>query len=142
MFVATTSVDAVCCYTPTMKQLGVDIVEVARIRSLGERYGDRFLGRVYSTDELSVCDRSDRWQYLAGRWAAKEAILKLLPAGHLPRLREIEIVPGPEGSPVPVIRGTPWFNCALSISHERAYAVAVAMVIIGEYGSMYESGDA
>ena len=124
-----------------MKQLGTDIVAVARIRSLGERYGDRFLGRVYSAGELSTCDRPDRWQCLAGRWAAKEAVIKLLSPRDVPPLREIEIVPGPEGAPIAVIRGTPWFNCALSISHERDYAVAVAMVVTGEHGSMYESGD-
>lgn len=124
-----------------MKQLGVDIVAVARIRALGERYGDRFLNRVYSASELSTCDRADRWQCLAGRWAAKEAVMKLLPRDGLPALRDVQIVPGPEGAPIPVVRGTPWFNCCLSISHEREYAVAVAMVILGEYGSMYESGD-
>ena len=125
-----------------MKQLGVDIVAVARIRTLGERYGERFLNRVYSVSELSTCDRPDRWQCLAGRWAAKEAVIKLLPSRDLPTLREVEIAPGPEGAPIAVIRGIPWFNCSLSISHEREYAVAVAMVTLGEYGSMYESGDA
>lgn len=124
-----------------MKQLGVDIVAVARIRSLGERYGERFLNRVYSAGELSTCSRPDRWQCLAGRWAAKEAVIKLLARGETPPLCQIEIVPGPEGAPIAVLRGIPWFNCALSISHERDYAVAVAMVIEGEYGSMYESGD-
>ncbi|MFA4932519.1 MAG: holo-ACP synthase [Caldisericia bacterium] len=119
----------------------MDIVAVARIRALGERYGERFLNRVYSASELSTCDRPDRWQCLAGRWAAKEAVIKLLPPTDLPTLREIEIAPGPEGAPIAVIRGTPWFNCSLSISHEREYAVAVAMVTQGEYGSMYESGD-
>jgi len=131
----------VSCYTEIVKQLGVDIVAVARIRALGERYGERFLNRVYSASELSTCDRPDRWQCLAGRWAAKEAVIKLLPPTDLPTLREIEIAPGPEGAPIAVIRGTPWFNCSLSISHEREYAVAVAMVTQGEYGSMYESGD-
>jgi holo-[acyl-carrier protein] synthase len=129
------------CYTGIVKQLGVDIVAVARIRALGERYGQRFLNRVYSASELATCDRPDRWQCLAGRWAAKEAVIKLLPPADLPALREIEIAPGPEGAPIAVIRGTPWFNCSLSISHEREYAVAVAMVTGGEYGSMYESGD-
>ncbi len=125
-----------------MKQLGVDIVAVGRIRALGERYGDHFLQRVYAPSELSSSSRrADRWQYLAGRWAAKEAVIKLLPERDLPPLREIEIVPGPEGSPLPVIRGTPWFNCTLSISHERDYAVAVALVTADEYGSTYESGD-
>ncbi len=41
------------CYTHNMKQLGVDIVAVARIRALGERYGERFLNRVYSPSELA-----------------------------------------------------------------------------------------
>ena len=124
-----------------MKQLGVDIVSVARIRTLGERYGDRFLERVYTSSELSTCSRADRWQCLAGRWAAKEAVIKLLPRGTLPALRDIEIVPGPEGAPFPVIRGVPWVGCSLSISHEREFAVAVAMVIPGEFGGTCESGD-
>lgn len=124
-----------------MKQLGVDIVAVGRIRALGEQYGDRFLKRVYASSELARAERPDRWQYLAGRWAAKEAVIKLLPQENLPSLREIEIVPGPEGAPVPIIRGTPWFSCILSISHERDYAVAVALIAMDEYGSTYESGD-
>lgn len=124
-----------------MKQLGVDIVAVARIQALGERYGERFLNRVYSPSELSMCDRSNRWQYLAGRWAAKEAVIKLLPHRNVPSLREVEIAPGPEDAPIAVIHGVPWFNCCLSISHEREYAIAVAMVTLGEYGSTYESGD-
>lgn len=124
-----------------MKQLGVDIVAVGRIRALGEQYGDRFLKRVYASSELTRAERPDRWQYLAGRWAAKEAVIKLLPQENLPSLREIEIVPGPEGTPVPIIRGTPWFSCILSISHERDYAVAVALIAMDEYGSTYESGD-
>jgi len=129
------------CYTHHMKQLGVDIVAVARIRALGDRYGDRFLNRVYSPSELATCNRPDRWQCLAGRWAAKEAVIKLLRPGDAPALRDVQIVPGPEGAPIAVIRGIPWFNCSLSISHERDYAVAVAMVALGEYGSTYESGD-
>jgi len=55
-------------------------VSVARIRAMGERYGDRFLQRVYAPSELATCSRADRWQCLAGRWAAKEAVIKLLPA--------------------------------------------------------------
>lgn len=124
-----------------MKRLGTDIVAVARIRMLVERYGDRFLNRVYAPSELSSCDRPDRWQCLAGRWAAKEAVIKLLPRNGAPPLRDIAILPDPEGAPTAVIRGVPWFNCALSISHERDYAIAVAMIVAGEYGSMYESGD-
>jgi len=67
--------------------------------------------------------------------------MKLLPLRDLPTLREVEIAPGPEGAPIAIIRGIPWFNCSLSISHEREYTVAVAMVTQGEFGSMYESGD-
>ena len=124
-----------------MKVLGTDIVAVARIRMLVERYGDRFLNRAYAPSELPACDRPDRWQCLAGKWAAKEAVIKLLPQDSVPPLREIAILPGPEEAPMAVIRGIPWFNCALSISHERDYAVAVAMIVASEYGSMYESGD-
>ena len=62
--------------------VGIDITEVARIRRLLERYGDRFIAHVLGDDERKLlAQRTDRAQFVAGRFAAKEAAVKAL--GHL-----------------------------------------------------------
>jgi holo-[acyl-carrier protein] synthase len=63
---------------------GIDIIEVRRIRSAVERWGERFLRRVYTVDELRDCGCNDglpRYGSLAARWAAKEAAAKALGVG-------------------------------------------------------------
>jgi holo-[acyl-carrier protein] synthase len=62
--------------------VGVDIAEVNRIRHLMERYGERFLRRVFCDEELAYCQQfADPLPHLAARWAAKEAIAKALATG-------------------------------------------------------------
>jgi holo-[acyl-carrier protein] synthase len=58
---------------------GVDMIEIERVAASIERHGDRFLSRVYTEYELSVCD--GRAQSLAARFAAKEAVAKALGTG-------------------------------------------------------------
>ena len=57
--------------------LGTDIIEIVRIGQMVERHGELFLGRVYTDDEVSYCQRrKESYQHFAGRWAAKEAVMK------------------------------------------------------------------
>lgn len=94
---------------------GVDVVEVARIRHVVLRYGQRFLARVYTAAEQADCVSADgvlRFEALAARWAAKEACAKALGIGlrglgalavaDRPRagLLEIEVVRDAAGRPV------------------------------------------
>jgi holo-[acyl-carrier protein] synthase len=116
-------------------EVGVDIIETARIRGVLERHEDRFLGRVYTEWERAYCRRNVL--HLAGRWAAKEAVSKVLGLGvRGVGWREIEILRTPLGQPTVTLHGraeqrrralgltTP---LSVSISHIRDLAVAVAV---------------
>src|SRR6476620_6398876 len=62
--------------------IGTDVVEVLRIAQMIERHGELFIGRVYTPFEIDYCNaRKAATQHFAGRWAAKEAILKALGTG-------------------------------------------------------------
>jgi holo-[acyl-carrier protein] synthase len=63
--------------------LGFDATDIPRLRDVFERYGDRFLRRVFTDAEIEYCTRRrDPVPHLAGRFAAKEAAMKALGTGH------------------------------------------------------------
>jgi holo-[acyl-carrier protein] synthase len=114
---------------------GVDIAEVARIRESIERYGERFLRRIFTDGEIRYCERKvRRYESYAARFAAKEAGMKALGTGWSGgvRWRDIEVV-RPEGQR-PAIRfhgeaaaiaaklGAK--NIALSLTHTSEEALA------------------
>lgn len=77
-----------------VKGIGVDLVRIARVRQLIDRWDQRFLSRVFTAEELSYClGRKRPEQHLAARFAAKEAALKALGTGLSfgVRWREIEV---------------------------------------------------
>ena len=79
-------------------ELGVDIIKVERIRDALTRFGARFAGRVLTATEAAYV--RDRPETFAGRWAAKEAVSKVLGLGvRGVGWREIEIVRLPTGQP-------------------------------------------
>ncbi|HKJ68761.1 MAG TPA: holo-ACP synthase [bacterium] len=118
-------------------KVGVDIVEVERIRAIIDRYHERFLEKVFTVAEQQYCDQSvNKYERYAGRFAAKEALRKALQpftnARYLP-FTHIEILPDDSGVPIPVIRTDISFmrsytEISLSISHEKTYAVAFAII--------------
>ena len=123
-------------------ELGIDIIKVERIRDTIERFGARFARRVL-TDAESRYVRG-RPETFAGRWAAKEAVSKVLGLGvRGVGWRDIEIVRLPTGQPSVRLSGRALARAeqlgmgrvAVSISHERDYAVAVAFGIRSEGGS-------
>jgi holo-[acyl-carrier protein] synthase len=114
-------------------ELGIDIIKVERIRRTLERYGPRFSDRVLTPDEQRYV--RDRPATFAGRWAAKEAVSKVLGLGVRGiGWRDIEIERLPTGQPSVRLHGRAAARAeqlgmgrvALSISHEADYAVAVA----------------
>ncbi len=117
--------------------MGIDIIETARIRGVLERHEERFLGRVYTDWERAYCRRNVL--HLAGRWAAKEAVSKVLGLGvRGVGWREIEIKRTPLGQPTVTLHGRAEERrralgltgpVAVSISHIRDLAVAVAVGI-------------
>ncbi|MFC1991997.1 holo-ACP synthase [Chloroflexota bacterium] len=77
---------------------GVDIIEIARIRGAIDRWGERFLHRVYTEAEIRLC--RNRSGPLATRFAAKEAVMKALGTGvRGVGWKEIEILSEPSGKP-------------------------------------------
>ena len=127
-----------------MIRLGTDIVYMPRIKAAVERFGDRFLQRVYTLDEQQDCgytqDDSSRLSInqLAGRWAAKEAVAKALGTGWRGvSYTDIEIRRLPTGAPRVFLHHSAaaqtadWGNCQwqLSISHDGDYSIATAILV-------------
>jgi holo-[acyl-carrier protein] synthase len=117
-----------------MAEVGVDIIETARIKHVLDRFGERFLRRVYTDWERAYCRRNVL--HLAGRWAAKEAVSKVLGLGvRGVGWREIEILRTPLGQPIVKLHGNAERRrerlglgaMTVSISHIRELAVAAAV---------------
>jgi holo-[acyl-carrier protein] synthase len=113
---------------------GIDVIEIERIAAARDRWGQRFLNRVYTDREQAYC--RDKAQRLAGRFAAKEAVSKALGVGirHL-RWRDIEILPNPRGKPevhlhgraADVARRMNLDHFEVSITHSRTDAIVVVV---------------
>ncbi len=113
--------------------LGIDIIKVQRIRAALERFGARFANRVLTEAERRYV--RDRPETMAGRWAAKEAVSKVLGLGVRGiGWRDIEIERLPTGQPAVRLHGRAaaraeqlgMARIAVSITHESEYAVAIA----------------
>lgn len=87
-----------------MLSVGIDAVEIPRIRAAYERFGERFLDRVYTERERARY--RGRVNELAARFAAKEAVSKALGTGlHGISWRDVEILPDPRGKPLVFLSG-------------------------------------
>ena len=87
---------------------GVDITEVARIRAAVERFGERFLNRVFTSEEVRYCtSRPNTAERLAARFAAKEAFSKAIGTGFNQGvfLKDIGVVNLPSGAPTLALTG-------------------------------------
>lgn len=123
---------------------GIDIVETSRIRHLLEQHGQRFLDRCFTPLEQAYCARNPKRyvEHLAGRFAAKEAVLKVLGTGWRGGIAwtDIEILPEPSGQPRMTLTGECQRIAAelgisrwhLSISHIETHATASAIGLRGE----------
>ncbi len=114
-----------------MTTIGVDIIETERVAQSIDRFGDRFLNRVYTEQELAYCN--GRISSLAARWAAKEAVGKALGTGIGDvSWQEIEVVNNAKQCPSIRLTGAAaklaaqmdLAGFAISISHAKDYAVA------------------
>lgn len=121
-------------------QVGTDIVEIARIMAALGRFGERFLERVYTPAEQALC--RGRPPELAARFAAKEAAMKALGTGRRGvGWREVEVLADMRGRPLLHLHGRAAARAAaiglrrfaVSLSHERGYAIAV-VIAWGEEG--------
>ncbi len=118
--------------------VGTDIVEVLRIARMIERHGELFICRVYTEHEIEYCaSRKAATQHYAGRWAAKEAVLKALGTGWVRGIswRDVEVRNSAAGVPQvrlyggarDVLERSGIERIHVSISHCRAYATAYAL---------------
>jgi holo-[acyl-carrier protein] synthase len=109
---------------------GVDITEVKRLRQAVEKWGEVFLHRVFTKQELdNAKTRGSLYQHLAGRFAAKEAVFKAMGDARL-SWKDVEILNDKEGKPCCKIlngRGKK-IGVHISISHVKNYAVANAII--------------
>jgi holo-[acyl-carrier protein] synthase len=122
---------------------GIDIVETSRIRALVDNHGQHFLDRVYTPAEQAYCALNPKryFEHLAGRFAAKEAVLKVLGTGWRGGIAwtDIEVVKETSGLPTIVLGGeclriaqeqgiSRWH---VSISHIETHATASAIGLRG-----------
>lgn len=119
-----------------IKSVGLDIVQILRIAQNVEKYGDRFVGRILGRGELALYNRRrDSAVFLAGRFAAKEAIIKALGTvlKKRPPYRSLQVLPDESGVPQLVPSDTLQtslndLKLFISITHEKQYAAAVAIL--------------
>lgn len=110
--------------------IGTDIIEIDRIQAAYQRFGKRFLSRIYTDREQYYCFKRGaiRIPELAVRFAAKEAYTKAIGTGLRGiRWRDIEISNDFRGKPEMLIHGHP-SNTFVTLSHSRDYATAVVML--------------
>jgi holo-[acyl-carrier protein] synthase len=111
--------------------IGIDIIEIARIKKAITRWGEAFLRRVYTDAELERYH--EKPSSLAARFACKEAVMKLLGTGRNGvRWREIETLSHPSGKPLLNLYGGAQSQAnklgineiAVSLAHSKEYAIA------------------
>lgn len=116
-----------------MHAIGIDIVEIARLKKAIAQRGEAFLKRIYTESELKSYRK--KLPSLAVRFAAKEAVIKALgkPTAGI-KLKDIEIVADEKGKPLVNLYGEAQNQAkalgldkiAVSLSHSKEYAIAVA----------------
>lgn len=120
--------------------IGIDVVEVDRVRSSLDEFGERFLERIFSESEQEYCQRQKRPEiHLAARFAAKEAISKAFGTGIGKEIGwlDIEIIRRESGEPEVFLKGAAKelaekrgvCEVMVSLSHAQHYAAANAVVM-------------
>lgn len=125
--------------------IGADIVEISRIKGAVEKWGERFLKKIFTENEIAYCyKKKDPYPHLAVRFAAKEAFIKALSLENrtqsteyrrkIINFKDIEILNYSTGKPFINLFGNlkPFFSddfiIHLTLTHERSYALASVVV--------------
>ncbi len=120
--------------------IGSDIVAINRIKNSYNKFNDKFLSRFLTQSEIDLFEnRKSPVEFLAGRWAAKEAVSKALGSGIglLCDWHDIEVLPADNGTPLVTLSGKgktladslQISEIKVTISHEKEYAVAFAIAL-------------
>ncbi|MFZ1161815.1 holo-ACP synthase [Mycobacterium sp.] len=120
-------------------RVGCDVMAVEEIEDSLAAFGDRYLRKVFTANEINDCQGRNRAHGLAARFAAKEAVIKAFAAPDMPfPLREIEVK---RDGPLPVLclsgaiadraQRQGWLSSSLSLSHADCHALAVVVVVCG-----------
>ena len=113
--------------------IGIDIIKIERMKKVVEKWGDRFLRRVFTDNEISYCyAKSNPYPSLSVRFAAKEAMIKAIGSGPPLSFTDIEVVNAHTGKPALRLSGRlqdfldarKISKTHLSLSHEQEYGVA------------------
>lgn len=117
--------------------IGIDIIEIDRIKKSVEKFGDKFLNKIYTKTELSYClNKANKYQHLAARFAAKEAIYKAL-SGDTDTVyswQDVEIYNEPNGLPRVKFYGSlkNYLNAdrdlKITMSHSENYVTCFAVL--------------
>ncbi len=113
--------------------IGTDIVEIKRIKKLVSKYDMNFISKILTPEEIDLMPDADPQEFIAGRFAAKEALVKAIGSREF-SFSDVSILRDEKGRPFikeESLRGIlPQPNCTVhvSISHEREYAVAFVTI--------------
>ncbi len=117
--------------------IGIDIIEIERIKRSVEKFGDLFLNKIFTENELNYClSKKNKFQHLAARFAAKEAIAKSLATGWSKgfRWKDIDIVNEKNGLPKVNLRGKmseflgKEKSLKITMSHSENYVTCFAII--------------
>ncbi len=119
-----------------VRGIGVDIIEIGRIRESVERLGELFLSKIFTPGEIAYASaKANMFQHLAARFAAKEAVAKALSTGWAGgfRWKDVEVMNDAGGQPHITLRGSLREQLAsstiyLSMSHSETHVVAVVVI--------------
>jgi len=117
--------------------IGIDIIEISRIRESIEKYGDHFLEKIFTPNEIAYSEsKANKYQHYAARFSAKEAVSKALSTGWNSEFswQNIEIFNEPTGMPYVKLSGnlesflSTDKELKISMSHSRDYVTCVAII--------------
>ncbi|NCO68753.1 MAG: holo-[acyl-carrier-protein] synthase [Nitrospirae bacterium CG_4_10_14_0_8_um_filter_41_23] len=121
--------------------VGIDLVKIERMKEVVEKWGQRFLERVFTENEISYCyEKKNPYFSLSVRFAAKEALIKAIGSAVPVSLTDIEVINVDSGKPFLKINGRikDFFKeksiskAHLSLSHEHEYGVACVVLEEGD----------
>ncbi len=117
--------------------VGIDLVKIQRIKNAVEKWGDNFLNKVFTANEIAYCyQKKNPYLSLSVRFAAKEALIKAVSSKVHASLTDIEVISSENGKPRIRVSGKlkSFFDdmslkdALLSISHEKEYGIACVVL--------------